>query len=71
MWWYFAVYCAQNLFMAMLKSVLGGRMSFFDTTPVGRMLARFSRDHDTIETSLPQNTNMFLVLTVRRSFSAL
>jgi ABC-type multidrug transport system fused ATPase/permease subunit len=36
----------------MLKSVLGARIRFFDSTPVGRALQRFSRDMEAIDIHL-------------------
>ncbi|XP_046577415.1 multidrug resistance-associated protein 1-like [Haliotis rubra] len=37
----------------MLKNVLRAPMSFFDTTPTGRIVNRFSQDMDTIDTRMP------------------
>ena len=37
----------------MLHNVLRSPMSFFDTTPIGRILNRFSRDIETIDNILP------------------
>jgi ATP-binding cassette subfamily C (CFTR/MRP) protein 1 len=39
-----------------LERVLAAPMSFFDTTPLGRMLSRFSKDQENVD------NNMFLVL---------
>lgn len=38
----------------MLHNILRSPMSFFDTTPMGRILNRFSRDIETIDNILPQ-----------------
>ncbi|KAG5478400.1 hypothetical protein LSCM4_04632 [Leishmania orientalis] len=38
---------------AVLRSVSRGTMEFFDTTPLGRILNRFSRDVDVADNSLP------------------
>ncbi|CAH1777684.1 unnamed protein product [Owenia fusiformis] len=37
----------------MLSNILRSPMSFFDTTPLGRILNRFSRDIETIDNNLP------------------
>jgi ABC-type multidrug transport system fused ATPase/permease subunit len=42
----------------MLTSVIKSPMSFNDTTPLGRILNRFSKDEHTIDEVLPRNFNM-------------
>ncbi|KAF8985597.1 hypothetical protein BGZ46_003292 [Entomortierella lignicola] len=53
------VYCgirsARVLHQEMLKSVLRSPMLFFDTTPMGRILNRFSKDQSTIDEVLPRS----------------
>ena len=39
----------------LLNHILGSPMSFFDTTPVGRIINRFSKDIDEIDIMLPLN----------------
>ncbi|KAI0087237.1 multidrug resistance-associated ABC transporter [Irpex rosettiformis] len=41
-----------NMFKASLSAVLYSAVSFFDTTPVGRILSRLSKDQDTIDTEI-------------------
>ncbi|KAF8960708.1 ATP-dependent bile acid permease [Flammula alnicola] len=49
-----------NLYKGALAGVLYSRISFFDTTPMGRILSRLSKDQDTIDTALPHSLMQFL-----------
>lgn len=44
---------AKNLHNNLLATIMRLPMWFFDTTPIGRILNRFARDHDVIDNVLP------------------
>ncbi|KAG2230070.1 hypothetical protein INT48_005398 [Thamnidium elegans] len=60
MWVYCAISSARFLHSSMLESVMKSPMNFFDTTPLGRILNRFSKDEHTIDEVLPRNFNMYI-----------
>lgn len=49
---------ARNIHDALLKTVLAAPVEFFDTTPVGRMLSRFSKDMQMVDDQLPMQFDM-------------
>ncbi|KAI8803437.1 P-loop containing nucleoside triphosphate hydrolase protein [Cladochytrium replicatum] len=51
---------AQRLHDRALESVLRANMRFFESTPLGRLINRFSRDLDTIDTMLAESTRGLL-----------
>lgn len=53
-------FASRTLHNKMLDNVLQTPMSFFDTTPLGRILNRFSKDVDTIDVAIPQALQEFL-----------
>lgn len=54
------IYSAQAMHSKMLSNVLGWPMWLFDTTPMGRITNRFSKDVETIDNILPQVFRIFL-----------
>ncbi|XP_060577708.1 ATP-binding cassette sub-family C member 5-like [Ruditapes philippinarum] len=51
---------SSNMHNDIFKKVMGSPMTFFDTTPVGRIINRFSSDLDEIDVRLPGTSEMFL-----------
>jgi ATP-binding cassette subfamily C (CFTR/MRP) protein 1 len=62
---YLATYAAsRTLHSSILFGVLRAPMTFFDTTPIGRIINRFAKDIDSIDSSLPFSfSSSFTVLT--------
>uniref|UniRef100_A0A0N4ZVZ5 ABC transmembrane type-1 domain-containing protein n=1 Tax=Parastrongyloides trichosuri TaxID=131310 RepID=A0A0N4ZVZ5_PARTI len=49
-----------NLHNKMLNSILHAMVSFYDSTPIGRILNRFSKDVDEVDVKLPFSSEAFL-----------
>ena len=56
----FGVRASSSLHKNVLTSVLRAPMSFFDTTPTGRILSRFSKDMFSIDTELTDYFDFFI-----------
>ncbi|PPQ68225.1 hypothetical protein CVT26_005758 [Gymnopilus dilepis] len=53
-------FASQALHKAAIKRVMHAPMSFFETTPLGRIMNRFSKDIDTIDNLLGDALRMFM-----------
>ncbi|CDZ96790.1 Multidrug resistance-associated protein/mitoxantrone resistance protein, ABC superfamily [Phaffia rhodozyma] len=53
-----------NLFNAAYAGVMGTPVSWFDATPVGRIISRLSKDITTLDDQLPMQWNTFLTMSL-------
>jgi len=61
----FAAYIAgRKLHWIILMGVLHAPMSFFDTTPIGRIINRFAKEIDSVDTALPNAISQSLTTLV-------
>ena len=65
------VICAKYLHETLLKYVMRWPMELFDTTPLGRIVNRFSKDVDTIDNMLPLNLRIVITQAFAVSFKFL
>ncbi|KAI0321790.1 ABC protein [Amylostereum chailletii] len=56
-----AFYVSKNLHHAALRHIFHAKMSFFDTTPAGRIVGVFGKDIDSIDNQLPVSMRLFVL----------
>ena len=59
-----SVGASSKLFSALLDAILRAPVSFFDTTPIGRIVNRFAKDMDIVDSTLPSYISFFLLVLV-------
>lgn len=62
-WAYGGIRTANQLHASMFARIIRSPTSFFDTTPVGRIINRFSSDVSTVDKDLPGSFSRFVTLT--------
>ena len=55
------IFASRKMHNEMLSSILRSPMVFFDTTPLGRILNRFSKDIYTIDMVIPLSLRIFIL----------
>jgi len=60
---HFTYFASKSLHRRAITSVMHAPMSFFETTPLGRIMNRFSKDIDTIDNTVSDSLEMFLLST--------
>ena len=60
-----ALHASRFQHQGLLSNCMRAPMTFYDTTPIGRIINRFSKDTDTIDTTIPQNLLGWLMCTFR------
>ena len=58
---HFTYFASKSLYRRAMASVMHAPMSFFETTPLGRIMNRFSKDIDTIDNTASDSLRMFLL----------
>ena len=57
---YSAMKAARNLHQGLLVNIMHLPMQFFETTPIGRIVNRFSRDVNSVDDKIPRSLGMFI-----------
>ncbi|KAG2140137.1 ABC protein [Suillus clintonianus] len=58
---FISYYVSQGLHHKSVRNVFHASMSFFDTTPMGRILSIFGKDVDNVDNQLPQSMRLLVI----------
>ena len=56
-----SVNASKRLHKSLLERLMHFPMSFFDVTPIGRIVNRFSKDIDTVDSAIPQTIRYLII----------
>lgn len=56
-----SIRASEILHSDMLANIMRSPLAFFDTTPLGRIVNRFSKDVDVVDTAIPQTLKSFIM----------
>lgn len=59
--YYGTLKASKTMYQQLLRRILRAPMRFFDTTPIGRILNRFSKDFEYIDSGVPNDLMYFLI----------
>lgn len=62
-------HAAVVLHISLLSNILRAPMFFFSITPIGRILARFSKDIDVIDVTLPEKVSSVMYCLFQVNFN--
>lgn len=54
------LFAAISIQQTILCGIMHAPMKFFDSTPIGRILSRFSKDTDAVDITLPQQISLLV-----------
>ncbi|ODQ82974.1 hypothetical protein BABINDRAFT_170062 [Babjeviella inositovora NRRL Y-12698] len=71
MWCFCSIRASRELHDRMARAVMRSPMSFFETTPIGRVMNRFSQDMNRVDEGLPRIFAGFFTSCIRAAFTLL
>ncbi|AOA60656.1 ABC type transmembrane transporter of MRP/CFTR family [Komagataella phaffii CBS 7435] len=69
MWMFCSIRASKSFHSTLTHSVMRSPLSFFETTPIGRIMNRFSTDMNKVDESLPRTFSLFLQTLIKVFFT--